>query len=104
MQIVSKKLEEIISTGEYGDRVLDSIPLTGIQFWEGVQSHTEDGNASLHIIQHSSCGETNTIPISYLLNSLEEFGIGLEICLTKWYSEVPSANPRYVTGQDANIN
>ena len=51
MQMVSEKIDEIISTGEYGEKVLEPIPLTDIHFWEGVQTHTEDGNESLHIIQ-----------------------------------------------------
>ena len=73
-------------------------------FWEGVQSHTEDGSESLHIIQQASCGITNTILFSYMMNSIDEIGNGLEIILTKWYSEVPDANPRYVSAQDFPIN
>ena len=55
MQAVSENLYEGISTGEYGEKDLDPIPLTDIHFWEGVQSHTEDGSESLHIIQEASC-------------------------------------------------
>ena len=90
MQIVSEKIDEIISTGEYGEKELDPIPLTDIHFWEGVQSHTEDGNESLHIIQQASCGINNTIPFNYMMNSIDEIGYGLEITLTKWYSEAPT--------------
>ena len=42
-----------------GKKDLNPIPLTDIQFWEGVPSHTEDGSKSLHIIQQASCGITN---------------------------------------------
>ena len=72
MHIVSEKLDEIISTGEYGEKDLNPIPLTDIHFWEGVQSHTKDGSESLHIIQQASCGITNTVPLSYMINSLDE--------------------------------
>ena len=104
MQMVSEKLDEIISTGEYGEKVLEPIPLTDIHFLEAVQTHTEDGNESLHIIQQSSCGINNTVPFSYMMNAIDDIGNGLEISLTKWYSGAPDANPRYVSAQDSHIN
>ena len=39
-----------------------------------------------------------------MMNSIDEIGNGLEIILTKWYSEAPDANPRYVSAQDSHIN
>ena len=46
----------------------------------------------------------NIIPFSYMMNSIEELGNGMEIILTKYYSEAPDANPRYVSAQDFHIN
>ena len=86
MQTVSEKLDEIISTGEYGEKDLDLIHLTDIHFWEGVQSHTEDGSESLHSIQQASWRINNTIPFSFMMNAIDEIRNGLEIILTKWYS------------------
>ena len=55
MQFVMEKLNDIISTGEYVDEELNSIP------------------------QQSSCGIMNNIQVSYLIISMEEAGNGLEI-------------------------
>ena len=77
MKMVSEKLDEIIATGNYRWKVLEPIPLTDIHFWEALQTHTEDGNESLHIIQQSSCGINNTVPFSYMMNSIDEIGNGL---------------------------
>ena len=103
MAIAHKMITECKSF-DLHNKVLEPIPLTDIHFWEGVQTHTEDGNESLHIIQQSSCGINNTVPFSYMMNSIDELGNGLEIILTKYYSEAPDANPRYVSAKDFHIN
>ena len=92
MQLITENLDEKISTGIYEEKQLKSIPLINIQFNEGVQTHSEDGNNSFHIVQQSSCGINNDIPLSYLINSLEDAGNSLDVNLIKYYSENSESN------------
>ena len=80
MQFVMEKLNDIISTGEYVDEELNSIP------------------------QQSSCGIMNNIQVSYSIISMEEAGNGLAISLTKYYSEIGDPNHMFVQTQDFHIN
>ena len=66
MQLVMEKLDEAISTGIYEEKQLESTPLINIHFNEAVQTHNEEGNESFHIVQQSSCGVNNNIPLSYI--------------------------------------
>ena len=94
---MTEKLDDVISTGDYGVKELESIPLINIHFGEAVQTHNEEGDESFHIVQQSSCGINNNLPLSYIINSMEEVGNRLEIVLNKYYSEVPDPNPMYVS-------
>ena len=100
MQLVLDKLDEAISTGVYEEKELESIPLINIHFNEAVQTHNEEGDESFHIVQQSSCGVDNNIPLSYIINSLEEFGNGLDVILIKYYPEIMDPTPMYVSYQD----
>ena len=104
MQLVNECLNDIILTGEYVEEELISIPMIDIQYREGVQTHNENGVISFHIVQPSSCGIKNNIPVSYLINSLEEAGTGLKTALIKYYSEVSNPNHLFVQTQDFHIH
>ena len=87
MQLVNECMDDIILSGEYEEEQLIPIPMIDIQYREGVQTHNENRDISFHIVQHYSCGTKNYIPVSYLINSLEEAGTGLETALITHYSE-----------------
>ena len=92
MQLTTEILDEDITSGVYEEKQLTSIPLINIRFNEGIQTHSEDGNESFHIVQQPSCGADNDLPISFLMNSLEDAGGTLDINLIKHYSEIVESN------------
>ena len=104
MQLTTEILDENITSGVYEDKQLTSIPLINIRFNEGIQTHSEDGNESFHIVQQPSCGANNDLPISFLMNSLEDAGGTLDINLIKHYSEIVESNLMYVSPTDLHIN
>ena len=75
-----------------------------MHFNEGVQTHNVEGTESFHIVQQSSCGINNDIPLSYLTNSMEDVGNNLDAILIKYYSETMDPNPMYVASTDLHIN
>ena len=104
MQLTSDILDGYIVLGRYEEEQLKPILLLNIRYNEGLQTHNEDGTESFHIVQQPSCGLNNDLPISFLLNSLEDAGVSLDINLIKYYSGNIDSNSMYVTAADAHIN
>jgi hypothetical protein len=104
MQLTTEILDGYIASKVYEEKQSTSIPLINIRFHEGIQTHSEDGNESFHIVQQPSCGADNDIPISFLMNSLEDAGGILDINLIKHYSEIVELNLMYVAPTDLHVN